>query len=284
MDSLNTLNEGIKLFSDAHTHFRSMPYDAIGPFIKQIEKAGVELALIAGNDLFSSEREILSSRQFPILKACVGIHPWNADLYSGMERRLKVVATNTEVVALSEIGLDYVRRRDRETVKLVNRKVESNFVKEYIDKEIQRTAFRGQLRIAKELGLPVIVHDETYTQEVLDILEEEGNTKVGAAIHGFNRDLAYAKRCVEMGIYLSIGLGSIMELTGPYPAGPTDKEASKEAVRWLPLKWLLIESEGSSRNVEGVLEVAEKVAELKGLTGKEVGLATTQNLRKLTRL
>ncbi len=248
------------LFSEAHCHLRSIHGDAIS----KVERLGVELVLNAGIDLASSKLAILTSEKYRIVKACVGIHPWNSDLYSGDTRsRLKELAAHAGVVAISEIGLDYVGRR----------KPEGEYVNKYIDKRIQRTAFREQLRLAKELSLPVIVHDRTPSQEVLEILGEEGNAEIGASIHGFSKDLAYAKKCLDMNIYISIGLRAI---TAPKNKG------LKEVVRQIPLGCLLTETDSGSP--EGVLTVAEKIAEIKDLTKDDVGRVTTQNLRKLTGL
>jgi len=249
------------LFSETHCHLTGLSQDALGRAIAQAQKSGVEVVLNAGSDPESSKLAIQNTREHPIIKACVGLHPWNAGRYSDeVLERLKELVRHPEVVAVSEIGLDYVGRRDSE----------GKFVNEFADKEIQRNAFREQLRIAKKSGLPVIVHDRTPEQEVLDILEKEGNLATGVAIHGFSKDSAYAKRCVEMGIYLSIGLRTISS---------QNNEALKQTVKQIPLSSLLTETD--SQNPEGVLIVAQKIAELKGLSAERVGLTTTQNLREL---
>lgn len=248
------------MFSDSHCHLRGPSDEAV----EEAEKAGVELVLTAGIDLSSSEQAVLTAKRYRIVKACVGIHPWNADQYSGdARRRLRELAADEMVVAISEIGLDYVGRRDSE----------GRYVTQYIDEEIQWTAFREQLGLAKELGLPVLVHDRTPDQEVLDILEEEGSAETGAAIHGFSKGPAYAQRCVDMGVYLSIGTRGV---------SAPENEALREAIMQTQLEWLLTETD--SRNPAGVLKAVEVISELKGLTRDEVGGATTRNLRKLTRL
>lgn len=248
------------MYSESHCHLRGLSDEAV----EGAERAGVELVLTAGIDLASSERAVQTARKYRIVKACVGIHPWNADQYSDDARqRIKELAGDAEVVAISEIGLDYVGRRNSE----------GRYVNECIDPQIQRTAYREQLRVAKELGLPVLVHDRTPDREVLDILEEEGSAEIGAAIHGFSKDLAYAARCVDMGVYLSIGLRAI---------SAPENESLRAAVRQTPLEWLLTETD--SGTPERVLIVAEKIAELKGLTRNAVGQAATRNLKKLISL
>lgn len=248
------------MFSESHCHLRDMSDKTV----EQAKRAGVELILNAGIDLASSEQLALAAMKHRVVKACVGVHPWNADQYDrSVERRLEELAAYTGVVAISEIGLDYVGRRTREGV----------HVNEYVDKSIQRTAFHDQLRLAKKLRLPVIVHDRTPSQEVLDILEEIGNADTGAAIHGFSKDLAYARRCVEMRVYISIGLRGI---------SASESDVLKEVIKETPLERLLTETD--SANPEGVLTVAEKIAEIKGLRREDVGKTTTYNLRKLTKL
>ncbi len=248
------------MFSETHCHLTRLSQDALKRVVAQAQKSTVELVLNAGTDPESSKLVIENARYHPIIKACVGLHPWNASRYSDeVLRNLKELVQHPEVVAVSEIGLDYVGRMNSE----------GKFVKEFADKEIQRNAFREQLRIAKNSHLPVIVHDRTPEQEVLDILKEEGNLATGVAIHGFSKDVVYAKRCVDMGICLSIGLRTISQ----------ENEEFKETVKQIPLPSLLTETD--SQNPEGVLIVAKKIAELKGLSTDDVGLATTQNLRKL---
>ncbi len=232
--------------------------------VEDAEKANVKLVLTAGIELSSSQRAIsIAGKHSRIVRACVGIHPWNADLYSTEALyELKKLTAKKEVAAISELGLDFVGRRTRE----------GKFVDTYIAEEVQRSAFRAQLKAAKSLRLPVIVHDRTPGQEVLDAIMEEGNTETGAAIHGFTGNLAYVKRCVDMGVYVSIGRRGSSEAT----------EDFREVVRWLPLKWLLTETD--SDRPGDVVTVAEMVAGLKELRKDDVGRAATENLRRLLKL
>lgn len=244
------------MFSDCHCHLRSVTEESVA----EAEDAGVELVLTAGIDVESSEEAVKTASSYGIVKGCVGIHPWYADSYNTENlERLRGFARGEEVVAVSEIGLDFTGRMTREWVR----------TDEYIDPGIQREAFRAQLGLAKELGLPVLVHDRAPEQEVLETIEEEGMAEVGAAIHGFTKGPEYARRAVEMGIYLSIGRGLFRE----------ENKELEEAIRQTPLDRLLTETD--SGDPKGVALVAGKIAELKGLSVEEVGAAATQNLRKL---
>lgn len=245
------------MYSETHCHVDAKGGDAIA----RAKRMGVELILTAGIDLISSEEAIQTSRRYEPVKACVGIHPWNADLYGDEARRkLEELAEHSEVVAVSEIGLDYVGRRTRE----------GKFVSEVIDEDVQRAAFRGQLRLAVQMDLPAIVHDRARDQEILDIVEEEGNIRTGVIIHGFAKDYDYAKRCVEKGICLSIG---------SRPLSAQGNESLIEAIKKTPLEYLVTETD--SENPEGVLTVAERIAGLKGTTKETVGAITTRNLRRV---
>ena len=249
----------MNMFSESHCHIREVNEEAI----ERAEKAGVELVLTAGIDLASSEQALEVAGRFGVVKGCVGIHPWYADEYSPENlEKLQELAGRDEVVAMSEIGLDLAGRMTRERVRS----------SEVIDPDIQRAAFRDQIGLAKEMGLPVLVHDRAHGEEVLDILEETGIVEVGAAVHGFSKGPEYARRAVGMGVYLSIGRSLLRG----------ENEELAEAIRRTPMEWILTETD--SGDPTGVLSVAEKLAELKGMTMDEVGLAATSNLKKLLRL
>ena len=223
----------------------------------------MELILAAGIDVESSAEAVAIANQHASIKACVGIHPWRADTFSPEAmKELLELSQDPEVVAISEIGLDYVGRRTAEW----------EFTEECIDPEIQKASMREQIALAIERGLPVLVHDRTPTEEVLDILKDTGILEIGAAIHGFSKGPDYARRCVELGVYLSIGKRTI-EL---------GEEHFLEAVRQTPLEWLLTETD--SGDPAGVISVAERIAELKGISKEDVGRVTTENLKRLVRL
>jgi len=244
------------MYSESHCHFRAAGDEAY----EKAVKAGVELVLTAGIDVASTVEAVDVASQYGIVKACVGIHPWYADEYSEENhKKLRALADNEEVVAVSEIGLDYVGRMTKQWERS----------SEVIDHDVQRAAFRGQIGLAKELKLPVLVHDRAKGQELLDILEEEEVTGIGAAIHGFTKDTAYARRAVKMGVYLSIGRSVLRE----------ENKSLEEAIAETPLDWILTETD--SGDPSGVVLVAEKIAEIKNLTKEEVGLAATRNLKKL---
>jgi Tat protein secretion system quality control protein TatD with DNase activity len=95
---------------------------------------------------------------------------------------------------------------------------------------------------------------------MLDFLKKMESMESGVAINGFTKDLAYAKRCVDLGIYLSIGLrGALTE----------ENNALREAIKHVPLEWLVTETD--SNRPDQVVQVVQKIAELRDLSVEEVG-------------
>lgn len=247
------------MFSESHCHLR----DVTPELVRKAEEDGFTLLLTAGIDLNSSVEAVETAKKYSIIKSCVGVHPWYADEYEPqVEAKFRALAQNGNVVAVSEIGLDFVGRMTKEWVR------EDKF----IDKKIQIRALRSQLALAYDLKLPVIVHDRAPEQEILDILLGSENLETGIAIHGFNKDAAYAKRCVDHGVYLSIGLRTIQGADESY----------KKTVLSIPMESMLTETD--SGTPQGVHTVCDIVAQIKGTTKNEVGETTTKNLMRLCKL
>jgi TatD DNase family protein len=247
------------MFSESHCHLRGITPE----FVKKAEEDGFKLLLTAGIDLASSVEAVESAKRHRIVKACVGIHPWYADEYdSDTEEAIRELTSNPGVVAVSEIGLDFVGRMTKEWVR----------EERFIDKRIQYGTLKKQLALAHDLGLPAIVHDRAPGQEILDILLSSDNLETGLAIHGFSKDHEYAKRCVDNGVYLSVGLRTIQNADESY----------REAVKAMPVECILTETD--SGTPQGVLTVCDLLGEIKGLTRLEVGEAATRNLMRLCRL
>ncbi len=128
------------MYSESHCHFRAAGDEAY----EKAVKAGVELVLTAGIDVASTVEAINVASKYGIVKACVGIHPWYADEYSEENhKKLKALADNEEVIAVSEIGLDYVGRMTRQWERS----------SEVVDHDVQRAAFRGQIGLAATRNL-----------------------------------------------------------------------------------------------------------------------------------
>lgn len=184
----------------------------------------------------------------------MGVHPHEA----GKATRetwpeLRSLASQPGVVAIGETGLDYYRRRS--------------------SREKQKEALKRQLNLARELRKPVIFHDREAHDDLLAMVEEHGEGLTGV-FHCFSGDLAMAEKCLEMGFYISI-------------AGPVTYRGAyrlRELARTLPLERLLLETDSpflspcQGRNEPAnVRVVAQKIAEVRGVSWEEVARTTTGN-------
>jgi TatD DNase family protein len=247
------------MFSESHCHLRNVTPE----LVRKAEVDGFTLLLTAGIDLNSSVEAVETAKKYSIIKSCVGVHPWYADEYGPqVEAKFRTLAQSNNVVAMSEIGLDFVGRMTKEWVR----------EEKFIDKKIQLRALKSQLALAYDLKLPVIVHDRAPDHEILDVLLGSDNLETGIAIHGFGKDVAYAKRCVDHGVYLSIGLRTIQGADESY----------RKTILSLPMESMLTETD--SGTPQGVHAVCDIVAQIKGTARNEVGEIATKNLMRLCKL
>jgi TatD DNase family protein len=258
--------------TDTHCHLDFERFDQDREqVIQRAVRAGLERILVPGLDLKSSAAAIQLSKSHHLIYAAVGVHPnsgttWKANTYSG----LADLAAEKKVVAIGEIGLDYYR--------------------DHTPQNLQRKIFREQLDLAAETGLPVIIHNREASKDLLPILLEwqqdlsaagEALANAPGVLHSFSDDLATAEQVLAAGFYLGF--------TGPV----TFRKAVElqEIVRQVPQDRLLIETDSpyltphpfrGKRNEPGhVYYVAEKIAELRGLSPDEVGKISTNNAKIL---
>ena len=252
------------MLTDCHVHLDSYPVPEVGEILERARGVGVGAVVSAGTSLDSSLKCIELSSTFPTLFAGVGIHPMEVRKAIDEEtyNSLKGMATeNQKVVAVSETGLDFMEGAP--------------------DRAIQYQAFREQIRLAREVGLPVIFHTREANEETLLVLQEEQAYLVGAAMHYFQGDEATARRCIELGFYISLAR-PLLRLTH-----------LQELAAKLPLEYVVLETDSYPQPCKGKQEnwteprhvrgVAEKLAELQDRDVAEVEEVTTANLLRLLR-
>jgi len=258
---------------DTHAHLDFPRFDADRPAaIERARAAGVVAIVNVGTDLASSRQAVSLAEQYGTVYAAVGMHPHDAIKLDGATlAQLRGLAQAPKVVAVGEIGLDYYRDRS--------------------PRDVQRRAFQAQLAWAAKLGKPVIVHDRDAHDEILEILSDWAagldQSKLAGqlgVLHTFSGDLDMAKKAIDLGFYLSI--------SGPV----TYKNAGQllDVVRALPLERLLVETDcpflapepyrGKRNEPAYTRLVAERIAELKGVSFDTLARATTANARRLFEL
>ena len=246
--------------SHAHLDFSQFKHDR-DTVIGRALDAGVSKIINVGTDLASSERSLALARRCPAIYAAVGIHPHDAKTLTPKTlKRLSKLAANDKVVAIGEVGLDFYR--------------------DLSPRDQQRVAFRQQIRLAIELGMPVVVHDRDAHAEVLRILREEEAHRVGGVLHCFSGDLRMAREGLEMGFLISFA--------GPITYGGDKKNLITGEI---PMEHILVETDcpfltpvphrGKRNEPAFVRYVAEKIAEIRGITFDEVAEATSRNAVEL---
>ncbi|MBW2185121.1 MAG: YchF/TatD family DNA exonuclease [Deltaproteobacteria bacterium] len=248
---------------DTHAHLDGERFkDDLDTVIKNAKDHGVETIITVGCDLESSQASVDLSRSYANIYATVGVHPHDAaHLTTETLNKLSHLAQEKKVVAIGEIGLDYYRNR--------------------CPHDQQQRAFRQQIQLSHQHNLPIVVHDREAHDDVMRILDEENGQKTGGVLHCFSGDLAMAKRCIDMGFYLSF-TGTIT-----YPKN----EEIREIIRQIPTEHILVETDcpylapqnwrGKRNEPAYVVKTAEKIAEIKGLTLTDIARITSLNAHKL---
>lgn len=248
---------------DTHVHLNAEQYkEDLVEVIERAQSEGVVNMIVVGFDRPTIEKAIALVEQYDFLYAAVGWHPVDAiDMTEADLEWIEELAAHPKVVALGEMGLDYYWDKS--------------------PKEIQKEVFRKQIALAKRVKLPIIIHNREATQDIVNILKEEGAKEVGGVMHCFSGSEEIAKECMEMNFYISFG--------GPV----TFKNAKKvkEVAAEIPLDRLLIETDcpyltphpfrGKRNEPAHVKLVAEEIALLKNLPFEEIANVTTKNAKKL---
>jgi TatD DNase family protein len=237
---------------------------------------GVAAIVVPGVDLRNSRAAVALAEKHAPVYAAVGVHPTSTDeLDAATLRELRDLAGHPKVVAIGEIGLDYYwpkqPKRDWPCAA----------------PETQRKAFRQQLDLAAETGLPVIIHNREADTDVMIALEDafggRATPSTTGVLHSFSGDLELAEWTLELGFYVGI--------TGPvtFPKSGQTKEVAQK----IDFERLLIETDApfltphpyrGKRNEPALVRlVAQEIAQLRGCSLEDVALRTTQNAQTLFR-
>ncbi|MGG3559936.1 TatD family hydrolase [Peribacillus frigoritolerans] len=248
---------------DTHVHVNAEQFNEdLEDVIDRAKEAGVDNMVVVGFDRPTIIRAMELIETYDFMYAAVGWHPVDAiDMTEDDLQWIEELSNHPKVVAIGEMGLDYHWDKS--------------------PKDVQMEVFRKQIRLAKKVGLPIIIHNREATADIVNILKEEEASRVGGIMHCFSGSAETALECINMNFYISLG--------GPV----TFKNAKKpkEVAAAVPLDRLLIETDcpylaphpyrGKRNEPSYVKLVAEQIAEIKQLTFEEVSQATTENAKKL---
>jgi TatD DNase family protein len=254
---------------DTHCHLAGEEFEADLPeVVARARQAGVIAAVVilAAQDEPELARWARVRQLWPEARAAVGVHPHQAGQFAAdPEAAARLLETRLDslpgIRAVGEIGLDYHY--------------------DFSPREVQQAVFRAQLRVARDRGLPVVIHTREAEADTLGIIGEEGRVDTTGVFHCFSGNAAAAERALATGYHVSIpGIVS-------FPKA----DSLREAVRTIPLHRLLIETDspylaptphrGKRNEPAYVARVAEVVAGARAMSADEIGKIVTENAVRL---
>lgn len=250
---------------DTHAHYDDEAFDEDRESLLQgMKQNGVDCIVNIGANMQTSRNTVALTEQYDFIYGAVGVHP--SDVYDMTEADLETLrewSRLDKIVAIGEIGLDY---HYPDT-----------------DKALQQKWFIRQLQLAREEKLPVVIHSRDAAADTLAIMQEHGR-ELGGVIHCFSYTKEMAAEYLKMGYY--IGIGGVL----------TFKNAKKlvEAVEVIPLERLVLETDApylapdpyrGKRNESAYLTyVAQKLAQIKGVSYEEIVAQTAKNAKAMYRM
>lgn len=260
---------------DTHVHLDFSEFKgAVNNVVNRATEAGVDIIINVGADFKSSLSGIELGIKYPNIYSSVGMHPhvlveenlWQEEkkMDNQLEQILKAAKDTKKVVAIGEIGLDYYKI--------------PNIASENELKMAQKDLFIRQLDIAKELGLPVIIHSRDAAKDTLEIASHYNDLKI--VFHCFSYDLETAKKILQKGFFISF----TANITYP------KNFKAAEVIGYMPIEQLMLETDapflapqnkrGQVNEPANVIEVAKKISQIKGISVEEAAGRTTANAQQ----
>lgn len=258
------------MFTDSHCHLSFPELASAMPEIRlAMAQARVDRAMCICTTLeeFSAVHQL--ALDYDNFWSTVGVHPDNEDVQEPTLNDLLERGQMDRVLAIGETGLDYYRLNGRTVA----------------DMEWQRERFRIHIRAARQLKKPLVIHTRSASEDTLRILREEGESgssgSAGGVFHCFTESAEVAKAALDLGFYISFS-GILTFKTA---------QDLRDVASWVPLDRMLIETDspylapvphrGKTNNPSYVPFVAQQIAQLRGCSAEDVGIATSRNFDQL---
>lgn len=249
---------------DTHCHLDFPEFDKDRDEVaRRAKNEGIGYIINIGSGLSASEKALELARFYDFIYATVGIHPHEADKFDERARaRIQELVEKDKVVAIGETGLDYY--------------------KNYSQAENQKILFTYLVRLAANLGLPLVIHNRQAEEDTLRILKQA--LPLRAVVHCFSGDANFLKECLDLGFLIS------------FTCNITYKKAQnlRSLVKLTPLDRLMLETDAPFLPPEGlrgkrnepayVKFLAEEIARIKEIALEEVARITTDNAKEFFNL
>ncbi len=248
---------------DTHAHYDDEAFDEDrDQLLSSFSTNGIQAVVNIGASIQTTKSTLELTRRYAFVYGAAGVHPnETGELNDHLLDWLKDMARQPKVVAVGEIGLDYYWDEP--------------------EREIQKHWFVRQLRLAREVGLPVVIHSRDAAKDTLDIMKEQRAGDMGGVIHCFSYGVELAREYLSMGFY--IGVGGVL----------TFKNAKKlkEVVEYMPMERLVLETDcpylapvpfrGKRNSSLNLPYVVQAVSQIKRIPEEEVIRITNENAKKL---
>jgi TatD DNase family protein len=247
---------------DTHCHLTGLESERVDLLLQDAHNCGVTrfICVDPGEGPESSDAVIKLAEQHSDVWATIGIHPHSAGSFTDLNP-VEHFLSHPKVVALGEVGLDFYR--------------------DWAPKENQLLLFRQAIETAKKYKKKLIVHSRHAAEETLRLLIEGNAAQVGGVFHCYAEDAAFARKLAELNFSVSF-TGALTFKNG---------SALRNAAREIPLPQIMLETDcpymapepfrGQKSEPKHVLQVAQKLAEVRGITVDEAARATTENARRI---
>jgi TatD DNase family protein len=255
------------MYIDTHAHLTWPEFSTDFPqVIERAKAAGVEAIINIALDDEGTKRSLELSKTYPgYLYTAAGLHPHEASQWGEQSyTKFKKLALDHQLIALGEMGLDYHYKLSPVSD--------------------QQNAFRQELRLAQELGIPAIIHSREAAADTVAILREENQGNLKGVLHCFAGD----QELIETGLELGLSFSFTGNITFP------KAEKIRLAAKQIPLEQIMIETDcpflapppyrGKRNEPAYVVKVAEKLAEIKELTVEKIAEITTANAKDFFKL
>ena len=258
-----------KKWFDSHVHLDWFKIEEVPRVLQDADKVDVDSIVTVGRSVISSAANVWIAQRFRPIYAGIAIHPlWSDPLDDEAYMELKSLARDSNVVCIGETGIGVGSGGQPLTEIQVSPE----------NRKEQREKFARHIRLARETGLPLSIHnDRASGADIAEVYEKEKGMEAGGMLHSNMMDLQDTRRLWEMGIYVSIGPHINRE---PFAF-------LEEVVREVPEELLIIETDTAGPGPNGdngphkLLEIAPKVAALRNISMDQLRDITVRNTKKL---
>jgi len=252
---------------DTHAHLTDKRFEGeVQEIIKKSYDSMVEMIITSGANLQTSKKAVSLAEEFEGVFASIGVHPQDADEYNDkIEKELEKLAQSRKVIAIGEIGLEYLEG--------------------CVDREVQKQVFERQIKLAYKLDLPIVIHTREAIGDTMEILKANKELLTnGGTLHCFSESEEIAKEAIKLGLNISVGGVSTF----------TNAKRLQEVIKNIPIDKIILETDcpylaptpfrGQRNDPSFIPYIAQNLADLKGLSVEEVAKITTLNARRLFKI